>query len=189
MQIWHIVCFFFLSNVTLWDRLPSSLPAGLVPGHVGRVLLWLWAVTRGRLWDTDNVAYFRMCLRSTSSRFWSWYSAQGGRRRRTTGNPADSLHCTELDTRKCCMERCWYLLSSGSVSAFTNGPVLFVVLTLMLSSMLPGRVRNDSRAACDMTEVNRRSLLYYILFFPLLPTFKEVKRLSCSAVTSLCVRL
>ena len=52
-------------------------PSGLVPGRVGRVLLWLWAVTRGRLWDTDNASYFRMRLHSRSSRFWSWYSAQG----------------------------------------------------------------------------------------------------------------
>ena len=146
-------------------------PSGLVPGRVGRVLLWLWAVTRGRLWDTDNASFLECASIPDLHGFDHDIQLRG----RTTGNPADSLHCTELDTRKCRMEHSWYLLYShwnsalGSVGAFTNGPVLLMVLTVVIDAARP------CERSRDMTEVN--SAVFTSVsncLIPTFPTFKEV---------------
>lgn len=40
---------------------PHTHTLGLVQSHVGHAPVWLGAVTRERLWDTDNAAYFGEC--------------------------------------------------------------------------------------------------------------------------------
>lgn len=54
-----LLFFLLVSKHYLSDLLPPPSFLYFMQGHVGHVLVWLWAVTR--LWDTDNAAYFGEC--------------------------------------------------------------------------------------------------------------------------------